>query len=469
MQEKYPTIETLFEQIKTITYQVDQLQQAGTYLTEENQKLQRENQELKEKLAKYETPKNSSNSSIPPSKDENRPRKTTSLRTSTGKKPGGQKGRKGNTLKMSSTPNFIEQSIPSTCGRCGDGLDTKGAILTGRRQIYDIPPIEMMVTEHQVYSSKCSCGHITQGDFPAHVQSPVSYGPNIEALIGYFHARQFLPFKRMQEMFRDIFQAPISEGGLHHLLGRLAKKALPTYEAIRKSIWESFVNGSDESSARVNGMLYWFWVWQNLRHTYLVCSDNRGFATVEEHFPLGFPEKVLVSDALPAQLKTPAKHYQCCLAHLQRNLKHLNELYRDNSWGNRFLKLLYDSLQVKKEMRPGDYQGEHRPKKEILKRFNKLLNRPPDKRQKELVTFYNRMKRDKEHIFTFLDFEDVPPDNNASERAIRNIKVKLKISGQFKTPQAAQKFAVLRSVIDTAIKQGENVIASLTNIALLPV
>ncbi|MCK4345552.1 MAG: transposase [Bacteroidales bacterium] len=90
-----------------------------------------------------------------------------------------------------------------------------------------------------------------------------------------------------------------------------------------------------------------------------------------------------------------------------------------------------------------------------------------DKNHKELVTFQNRLIKYREFIFTFLYHPKVPPDNNASERAIRNIKVKQKVSGQFKSPNGAFGFAVLRSVTDTIIKSNQNVLNSLKIIANL--
>ena len=103
----------------------------------------------------------------------------------------------------------------------------------------------------------------------------------------------------------------------------------------------------------------------------------------------------------------------------------------------------------------------------IIQPFEFLLDNPPNKEQKELYTFYNRMLRERKDIFTFLFLFNVPSDNNASEQAIRNIKVKQKISRQFKVEQAAQNFAKLRSVIDTTIKNGLNVLEALTLIAKL--
>lgn len=104
-------------------------------------------------------------------------------------------------------------------------------------------------------------------------------------------------------------------------------------------------------------------------------------------------------------------------------------------------------------------------KNKIVKRLDSLLPIPPDKEHKELYTFYKRICRERAHLFTFLFLSDVPSNNNASERAIRNIKVKQKISGQFKTEKAAKNFAKIRSIIDTTIKNGMNVLDALALIA----
>ena len=409
--------------------------------------------------------KNSTNSSLPPSKDDNRPRRTTSLRKPTDRKPGGQSGRKGKTLEMVDIPDHIIEIIPDYCHCCGESLHDLPKQKQESRQILDIPPIKAVFTEYQVFSKKCKCGQITCSDFPSSVNSPISYGENTEGLIGYFHARQYMPFARMQEMFNDIFHLNISQGGIHYLLNRFADKLDPIYEIIRQRVQNSKVIGTDETGVKVNGNNNWFWTWQTPRYTFITHSTNRGKDTINTNFPLGFLDSTLVHDAWRAQLNTPAKHHQSCLSHLQRNLKYLNELHSKNKWGKSFIKLLYDSLKLKGSMTSCDYKENNQKRNDIIKRFNNLLNKPPDKKYKELYTFYNRMLRDKEHIFTFLFIPEVPPDNNASERAIRNIKVKQKISGQFKIEKAAQNFAKIRSVIDTTIKNRMNVMQSLSIIA----
>lgn len=434
--------------------------------------LEKENAFLKERLAKYENPKNSRNSSLPPSKDENRPKANQSLRKSSDKSVGGQKGREGKTLEMTATPDKIVELQPDYCNGCGASLQDKIATKERSRQIIDIPPIKAIFTEYQIFSKICSCGCKTVTDFPQRVNAPISYGENIEALVAYFHARQYLPFARMKETLNDVFGIPISEGGIHCLLNRFAEKTTPIYHIIKQRIQESKVIGADETGIKVNGSKHWFWTWQTPNLTFITHSNNRGSETINREFSQGFPQSTLIHDGWKAQLKTVSKNHQSCLAHLQRTLNYLNERYPNNSWTNKFMILLHDSLILKKNL---DFKGDalSLPKGEkqyierasIVQRLEYLLDNPPDQKHKELYTFYKRMCKERQHLFTFLFIADVPPDNNASERAIRNVKVKQKISGQFKVEKAAQNFAMIRSVIDTTIKNGLNVLQALVIVA----
>ena len=176
------------------------------------------------------------------------------------------------------------------------------------------------------------------------------------------------------------------------------------------------------------------------------------------------PIGTLVHDGWKAQLKTVSKNHQSCIAHLQRTLNYLKERYPKNIWNEKFLKLLYDSLALKKKW-DSQIKKNLIERADIVQRLKYLLENPPDQKLKELYTFYKRMCKERQYLFTFLFIANVPPDNNASERAIRNIKVKQKISGQFKVENAAQNFAKIRSVIDTTIKNGLNVLEALVIIA----
>lgn len=428
----------------------------------------KEVQYLKERLSKYETPKNSSNSSIPPSKDENRPKRNQSLREKTDRKPGGQIGRKGSTLKMVEKPDDIQEYIPDYCNSCGNNISNIPFEFAGKRQVIDIPEIKLHVTEHQIFKRVCTCGHVTTSEFPEVANAPVSYGNNIESLIGYFHARQYIPFRRMKEFFNDVFHVPISEGGIHYLLNKFVKKAGPAYELIKQKLKSNttFSVGSDETGVKVAGDKYWAWTWQTQDATFISITDNRGERSIKENFKDGFENAVLVHDCWKSHFNTAALSHQICIAHLLRDLNYLTERY-NHKWSKVCKMLFRSALDLKNKMSDVDYYIHNLKRTSIEKRLDRLLDYHFDKKNKELVTFQNRLIKYREFIFTFLYHPKVPPDNNASERAIRNIKVKQKISGQFKSPNGAFIFAVLRSVTDTIIKNNQNIVNSLKLIANL--
>lgn len=454
------------QQIKNLTAQVEKLVLLVEKLTQTVAKLTKENMELKERLAHYENSKNSRNSSIPPSKDENRPLKTKSLREKSQKRIGGQHGHKGSTLQMSENPDHIIDHLPCYCGKCGSDLSNLPYCLMGQRQVVDIPPIKPEYTEHRIYQKRCACGHDTCSTYPSEAIATVSYGPGVESLVGYLHTRQYLPFMRMKELFNDVLNLSISEGGLHCMMNRLTKKATPIYEQLRTRITESKVVGADETGAKMNGKKIWIWTWQNTKTTFIAASPNRGYDTIKENFPDGFPNTILVSDCWKSHFQPKALQHQLCIAHLLRELNYFQECYKSD-WAKKCKTIFMRGLDIKTKMKPSDYKNHHPPRELIEKCMDELLSEITDAKHKEVTTFRKRMTKYRNHIFTYLYHPEVPSDNNGSERAIRNVKVKQKISGQFKSMEGANRFAILRSITDTAIKNGQNVLNSLLCVAQL--
>lgn len=416
---------------------------------------------LESELARYTTRKDSNNSSLPPSKDENRPPRTSSLREKSNRKAGGQPGHEGKTLEMVEMPDEIIEHRACFCTECGKDVSNLTFEFFGKRQVIDIPTIKQVVTEHRVYRCKCTCGNMVESDFPVGVDSPVRYGKNIETLIGYLSVRQYLPFKRLKEMLNDIFAVQISEGGLHWLLNRLASKGVDAYEMIRQSVMHSPVIGTDETGIKINGKNHWFWTWQNKRATFIAASTNRGTTTINENVSGISEDAVLVHDCWKAHFQTPVKEHQLCTAHLERETKYLEERYKV-AWPVKFRALLKDAHKLKKQFAPVDYYYPNHPRALLEKELDNLLSEQLDPKHKEMITFQKRIIKYRDHVFTFLYHPTVPPDNNGSERAIRNVKVKQKISGQFKIFSAAENFAILRSIIDTAIKNNQNVLQALS-------
>ena len=419
---------------------------------------------LERELARYKTKKDSNNSSLPPSKDDNRPLRTRSLREKCSRKAGGQPGHDGSTLKMTDNPDEIIEHRACFCPECGKDVSGEPFEFFEKRQVIDIPVIKQIVTEHRVYRCTCTCGKVVESDFPVDVNRPVKYGKGIESLVGYLSVRQYLPFKRLREMLNDIFAVQISEGGLHCLLKRLASKGVDAYEMIRQNVLNSPVIGTDETGVKVNGKRHWFWTWQNDRATYIAASDNRGTTTINENMSGISKEAVLVHDCWKAHFQTPVGSHQLCTAHLERETKYLEERYKVD-WPVRFRSMLKKAHELKKQLTPPLYYYPNQLRTDLENELEYLLREPLDPKHKEMISFQKRIIKYRDHVFTFLYHPDVPADNNGSERAIRNVKVKQKISGQFKILSAAENFAILRSIIDTAIKNNQNVVGALSAIA----
>ena len=422
---------------------------------------------LKSEIAIYKNKKNSRNSHTPPSKDENRPKRNQSLRERSDKKPGGQPGHEGRTLECSAVVDETINYIPNYCNCCGMDLSDVPETEIETRQVIDIPVIKPFCTQHRVFRKTCECGHDMEGSFPAHVIARVQYGPGVEALTGYMNARQYMPYKRMKEFCRDVLGLSISTGGLNHILKRFVQKATPSYEQIKERITQSAFVGTDETGAKVNGNKNWMWVWQNQKLTYIVNSDNRGFKTIEDNFTDGLPNAVLQHDRWACHFNCDAMHHQLCMAHLLRELNYISELYKDCDWSVKMKSMIMDALQLKKELNPNDYYSPNLKREDLEIQLNALLQLPLDEKHNKARTLQKSLLKHQTYILYFLYHPKVPPDNNGSERAIRTIKVKQKVSGQFKSDEGADGFAVLRSIIDTIIKSGQNVLYALNLIALL--
>lgn len=461
-----PTLKQLLDEVRELTAKVKSLEARNAALVKENQSLKREVAALKRQLEQSKIKKNSKNSHTPPSLD--LARKNQSLREKSGRKPGGQDGHEGQTLQMVVNPDKEISHIPAFCKHCGADLSGISCELLGSRQVVKIPQVEPCITQHNVYGRVCKCGYCTKGEFPVEAIAPIGYGTGIESLTTYLHTRQYLPFKRIQEFFRDFANLNISVGTLCKMVTRMSKKALPFYEEIKSRLLQSPVVGSDETGVKVHGNKGWMWTWQNDGLTFIAHSENRGFATVEEHFKEGFPNSVLVHDRYAAHFKTSAAAHQMCLVHLQRDLQYLNDLYKgQNQWVLDLKCLLKRATELKRQLSAEDYFKPNQQRTQIEEELEELLSQQGNENLRDLITLRNSLLKHRDAILTFLYHPKVPPDNNGSERAIRNIKVKQKVSGSFRSAHGAKEFAILRSITDTVIKNGTNVLVALNLVANL--
>lgn len=424
--------------------------------------------QLLELLQKQGIKKDSHNSSKPPSSDMFGKQK--SLRKPSERKSGGQEGHEGKTLEMSQTPDKIIDLKSNFCSICGESLAGELQVLQAKRQVIEIPPIVPIYEEYRQYSCHCPfCKHLQKAGFPAGVNANIQYGSSVVALTGYFSVYQYVPFRRLQDLFAQVFHLPLSEGSIGNMLEKAAQKCEIVYQSIKTEISQSKAVGSDETGAKVNGAKWWMWVWQTVKNTLIVATDNRSYKSIQSVFKDGLQEAILISDRLAAQLKTQVKGNQICLAHLLRELNFLEESEK-HTFASDFKDFLTHIFVRKKDLSVNKtaLSPETQEAIDLENRLNQILALPIDKQKyPQTHIFQNSMLKYRNYLLPCIYNLDVPPDNNASERAIRNIKVKQKVSGQFKSGQ--NYFCVIRSVIDTLRKRKLELLTTLQAICKLEV
>ena len=402
--------------------------------------------------------KDSTNSSISPSSEIVPPQKNQSLRPKSDNKSGGQAGHIGKTLEQSDTPDeviVIEYNINS-CKQCGFDLSSVIAKLKERRQVLDLDlqDTNTKITEYQSYSKVCpECGVDNHDNsYPELVAPHISYGKNIMAIVSYLSVVHYLSYNRIVSALATLYKINISEGTVDRLLKRASKLSQNEIQKIVSELELSSIVGIDETGAKVNGARNWHWVFQNDTCTYIVANESRGTKVITENFTDGFVNAIVVHDNYSSYSSLISQGEQLCLAHKLRDLQYAIDCDQTQVMTDMQLLLREAMLDHKEDLLQTQREI---LKKEYLLIFDMLLKEeaiPKSETQKQLNSF----RKAREKIFTFLLFANVPPDNNGSERAIRNIKVKLKVSGQFKSLQGAKDYASIRSVVDTARKRGMN-------------
>lgn len=445
----------LEEQVQGLLEEVRRLQAI-------NKKLAKRIEYLEDELRKSKIHKNSNNSSKPPSTDMYKLKRNQSLRESTGKKSGGQIGHLGTYLKLIEAPDEIIKIEANYCNECGCNLESEASEIQTKRQLIDIPAIQRKVTEYHNCVKSCpKCGHKQAGGFPDGIKHRIQYGNNIEAVIAYLSVYQYIPYKRLTECLRQLFNIEMSQGSIDNILNRMSLKAHPVYKKIKEMLPQSDNVGSDETSVKVDGKKSWVWVWQSANETYLSVSESRGSKAIEDEFPEGFNNSILTTDRWAAQLKTIAKGHQLCIAHLFRDLEYLLQV-ENNQWTIEIKQLFKTALQLKEKK--SEYSKNDIEAIELERKLDILLREEiPKGTNPKTLTLQKSLIKQRNNILTFLYNAETPADNNGSERAIRNVKVKQKVSGQFKTGQ--NRFCILRSIIDTCNKIGQDIMVALTAIA----
>ena len=455
--------ENLISIILTLQQQVQQLQETVAQQAAELQS-------LRDQVAK-----NSRNSGKPPGSDGLR--KPRNLRQKTGRKPGGQKGHPGHTLKMVEQPDHIKSHPVSVCSHCSTDLSAIEPCGHERRQVFDIPPVQVEVTEHRAEIKVCpECGRQVKGDFPLTVSHPVQYGARLKAQASYLNSYQLLPLARTCELLEDFYGHRPSEAFVLVANADLADQIEPSLAVIKHQLIKADVVHFDESGLRVEGQLNWLHVAGTNHLTYYGVHRKRGQVGMQAIGILPNFAGRAVHDHWQSYFAFEQCQHALCNAHHLRELQFIVEQYQQ-PWAQHMIQLL---LNIKAEVDTAPLDHHSLPPERLAhfqQRYDKLIAQglkanptppqPPNKRGRKKQTppknLLDRLQQHKSQVLAFMSDFRVPFDNNLAERDVRMVKIKQKISGAFRTPTGAETFCAIRSYISTARKHGLNVINVIHN------
>lgn len=387
--------------------------------------------------------KNSSNSSKPPSSDglSKLPR-TTSLRENGKNKSGGQPGHKGETLKQTETPDIIKKHVLTTCPDCHHSLPRSSLLGLVKRQVFDIPPPKIEITEHQAEVKYCKCcNKPVTASFPSGVRAPVQYGEVIRSWSVYYQYQHFIPEDRLQQLFSDLYGIQLAT-----------------------------VKNHDETGFRVAGKTQWLHVASTKTATYYHVSPKRKSL-------LDGLSGTVIHDHWKSYFNLLGVEHGLCNQHHLRELKSIIE-HEKEPWATAMTRILKVALRCR------HFHGHSAiPAARIMR-----LTRIYDKIIKHGLAFHEaqtplpckgkrgreprrtghnlilRLFHYKQDVLRFLHDPAVPFTNNDAERDLRMMKCKQKISGGFRSTQGAEQFARIRGFISTVRKRGFNVLNSIQSV-----
>ena len=425
--------------------------------------------ELMERLAKYENPepnKNSNNSSTPPTKEKMKDeviRRTKSLRKPSQKMRGGQPGHDPHIRMMIPNPDIIEECSCQYCKDCGrDISDVEGRLVCTTQEI-DIPKkIEPTVTERRYYEKVCTCGCHNRSYTPKKGGNLVTFGKNIRALITYLNIVQCLPYKRLQSLMKELFSVHMSLGTIRDIINDMMKRSKPAIGLLTEMLKKQRVVGFDESGCYCDKNLDWAWIAQTAYITLCFRASGRAAKELESRFGNSLEKMVAVTDRHSAYFAINFLNHQICMAHILRELEYLSELDKEQDWSKQMQELIREAIHQRNE-KPNEVIDS----KTWYERLDELLKRDLTKLKGQFERLRKGLVKCRDYIFNFLEDPAIPSDNNASERGIRKLKVKQKVSGCFRSEDGADAFFTIHSIADTASKNKQsqlNAIATLLDL-----
>jgi len=369
-------------------------------------------------------------------------------------------------------PDRIDEAIEvalCSCPHCGGQDFTAQARI--EQFIEEVAPLRPRVTRLRTFQAICTgCGQTVRSSHPLQMSlasgaAGVQLGPNALALAADLNKAKGLSMRKTCAILRDCFALQLSPGGLSQALDRLALKVQSRYETIAQELRQAPVVHSDETSWWVGGPGWWLWVFTNAKSTLYLVDQSRARGVVTQLLGLDFAG-VLVSDCLAVYDHTTA-FQQKCYAHHHKAIGQAKALHPQAGEGflNEVAAMLHAAVALQQQKAEFDPQTFSGLRQALQHKAAQLLDFPRSEPNEEAVR--NRLAKQRDHLFTFLDHDGVDATNNLAERQLRPAVIARKISCGNKTKKGAHTWQILASLAATCAQRSTSFMTQLARAAPL--
>jgi hypothetical protein len=368
-----------------------------------------------------------------------------------------RKKREQSSGRKRDVPTEVIEHAVEICPDCGRQLS--GGHVHSRRQVIEIPQTPVSVTEHLLIARRCGvCGkrHIPKLDLSHEVVGNSRLGIRLMSLIADMATNCRMPHRTIQRMLHGLYGLRISLGEISDVLHKVAERGERAYNELLWEIRGSAVVNADETGWREDGINGYIWSFSTPSARYLLRDQSRASAVVTRTLGDEFAG-VLVSDFYAAY-NAYGGVKQRCWVHLLRDIKKMREKHPENAsvqeWAGQ-IKAIYEEA---KDFTAGNHSQMERCRwrqyfeAKILKLalpYRDAKNAPQRVLAKRIDSFLGE-------LFSFVDCEGVPADNNAAERSVRPAVIARKVSGGSRSARGSNTRMTLLSLFGTWNLQGKD-------------
>lgn len=413
-------------------------------LWQELQTLRSEVEKLKQKRVK----KTSRNSSLPPSKGF-KPNQSSVQATSVNGKETGSHRNGGR--ELSQQPDQVVVVQAKRCPHCGVEVDPSTQRLSGIYERIELPQVTPHITRVERYGGMCPCCQKAyEAPVPVGLEPGSPFGSSIATLVTYLRYSHAISYGRLSQLMSELYGLSLSEGAIANLLRRVQVQLETPVAKIVERLRSARLVGSDETGARVNGKNQWEWVFQNDQVCLHVIRPTRG-KTVIDSVMAGHQPQIWVSDLFSAQAAHPALEWQVCLAHQLRDCQYAIDA-GDGLFAPRMKRLFLKAIALQRRRHKLAASTVEQYCARLRGSLREILNLQP--KSVEGQRLLKRYQKIRAHLLLFLSDATIPPTNNSSEQALRWSVIFRKVTNGFRSDWGAQLFAQVRSLVNTAKRQG---------------